>query len=320
MLSRWAITWLFLVALSGCAEYYFSSKVPMQLEELRSQITPRLTSREEVQGVLGPAVISDNKVEVYRALSGYDLMLGGPVVPVAWDTEEVIIYALVIYGENDVVEDIDWSVYQQDRHSFGGNRKDITDWVRSARLQAGDFRFVAFNRKGVLGSTRKEFLLAPAALTQRTLETPPPAGMCAVFIFLDEVEDGRGLDRKLYLDDDYIADMPLIDSVYWYWAAKGYWDPYYLNVFSKIMVPEGQHELRITTALKPSEFRGEFECEPGQRVYAYPHLKLVRSEPWGVWGKKYKYEGGIVILRTPTREYEGWKRLLFYNGEWFGED
>jgi hypothetical protein len=320
MLNRWAITWLFPVALSGCAEYHYPSKVPTQLEELRSQITPRQTSREEVQERLGPAFISDNQVEVYRPLRGYDLMLGGPIVPVAWDTEEVIIYALVIYGENDLVEDIDWSVYQQDRQSIGGNRKDITDWFRSARLLASEFRFAAFNAKEILGSTRKELLLAPPSLTQSTLEAPPPAGMCAVFIFLEEVEDGRGLDRKLYLDDDYIAEMPLVPSAYWYWAAKGYWDPYYLNIFVKILVPEGQHELRITTSLKPSDFHRKFECNPGQRVYVQPHLKLVKSEPWGLWGKRLRYEGEISISHRPVTEYDGWKRLLFYDRTWFGDD
>ena len=315
MFSKWAIAWLVAVALSGCAIYKISSEVPDQLEELRSQIISGKTSREEVQKRLGEAFIGDERMEVYRVLSGYDVELGGPIIPIVWDTEEVIIYALVIYGENDVVEDTDWAVYQHDRQSISGN---TTKWLRSARLHAGEFYFAAFNEITYLGSSRKEFLLASPSLSQNSFNTPAPPGMCAVFVFLKEMEDRK--QKGLYLDGDYLAGMPLIDSVYWHWAPEGYWAPYYLNVFAKILVAEGQHELRITTSLKPREFRHTLECKPSKNIYVYPQLKLVESEPWGFWRSKLKYDSGITVDSQPLESYEGWKRLLFYNGKWLGGD
>lgn len=84
--------------LSGCVVFYdLPSKVPDQLEGLRSQVTPGQTSRKQVREHLGEPFISGERVEVYRALTGHDVLLFGPVVPVMWDNEEVIIYALVVY-------------------------------------------------------------------------------------------------------------------------------------------------------------------------------------------------------------------------------
>jgi hypothetical protein len=85
-------------------------------------------------------------------------------------------------------------------------------------------------------------------------------------------------------------------------------------------VDEGKHELKVTTSLRPSEFRRNFDCRAGQIVYAHPDLNTVNSEPWGLWRQTIKFEGGIRLDREPFEEEKGWRRLLFYNGRWLGED
>ena len=242
--------------------------------------------------------------------------LGFIFVPV-WETDEVILYALVVYDDNDVVYEIDWGIYQHDSYA---NPDNTSSWIRSAMLQAGEFYFAAFNSKEIFGSSRIEFLLAPPSMSQHALEAPPPPDKCAVFIFLMEEDEDLHFDADLYLDGDYIVTMPILDSVYWYWAPKGYVAGYYQNVFTKMLVSGGPHELRLTTSLKPKDFHHFFECEPGRNLYVYPQLALVESEPWGIWRRNFNYDGQITVTNRPLESHEGWKRLLFYNEKWLGDD
>jgi hypothetical protein len=291
--------------------------VPDDLEDLRYQIIAGQTSREEVEKRLGKAFINQEQVEVYQVVSGLDVTLEGPVIPMFWDTEEVIIYALVVYDKNNVVEEIDWDVYRHDRESIPVN---TSTWLRSAKLNAGEFYFAAYKNGPGMGQRRKEILLSPISLSQSALHTPPPAGMCAVLFFLYETDRDRWLHGELYIDDESTVEMPLIDSVYWYWASPEYWAPYYQHVFTKAQVAEGKHEVRLTTSLKPREFRRQFICKPGRILYVYPQIELVEAEPWGVWRRKFRYEGEITVNSEPLESHDGWKRLLFYNGKWIGED
>ena len=316
MYCQWLIPWLLSVAVSGCAVYEVPSEVPDQLAAVRSEIVTGKTSRKEVQALLGQAFIRDQGVEVYRVTSGYDVTLAGPIIPLFWDTEEVILYALATYDTNDVVEDMDWGIYQHDTQSISAN---TTAWLRAATLHAGEFDFAAFNKGHQFDHDREEMLIAPISDSQHDLETPPPPGMCAVLFFLDEPDDWRA-QGEMYIDGEFIIQMPLVDSVYWYWAHSGYWAAYYERIFMKTLMTQGDHEISMRTSLKPYEFRRNAECIAGETYYAYPYLKLVESEPWGVWRKRLQYVGGIRLDTQPSGFYEGWRRLLFYHGEWLGEN
>jgi hypothetical protein len=315
MFRQWPILWLLSVALSGCAVYEVPSEVPDQLEVVRSQAVAGKTSRKEVQALLGEAFLGDQRVEVYRVASGYDVTLAGPIIPLFWDTEEVILYALATYDTNDVVEDIDWGVYQHDTQSISANP---TAWLRSTRLHAGEFDFAAFNKGHQFDHDREEMLLAPISESQNDLRTLPPPGMCVVFLFLGEPDDWRA-QGELYIDGEFIIQMPLVDSVYWYWAHRGYWAAYYERIFTKTLIAQGDHEVSIRTSLKPYEFRRAFECKAGETFYAYPQLELIESEPRGFWGRKFEYAVEIKVDSQLSGSYEGWRRLLFYRGEWLGD-
>lgn len=285
---------------SGC--FFIPSKVPDQLETLRSQVTLGGTSRLEVHEQLGLPFISseDRRIEVYRVASGSDVAVELLIIP---KTYEVIIYSMIAYDGNGVVEAVDWHVYKDhDDDDLGG-------WVwRSARLQAGGFFFAAVKEGDF--KQRKEILLAPVSETHNALHQPPPPDMCAVIFFFYEAD----YKREFFLDDEPIGEIPLLSSIYWHWS------PYDLRVFTKVLVAEGKHEVRLTTSLKPREFRRKFICKPGRILYVYPQVKMVKSEPWGLWRREVKYEGEISVNSEPLESHEDWRRLLFYNGKWLGED
>jgi outer membrane protein assembly factor BamE (lipoprotein component of BamABCDE complex) len=292
---------LLAILLSGCETYRISSDVPDQLDSLRSQVIPGETSRPEVHERLGlPFTSSKHRdVEIYRVASGHEVYVDIALIPVWVETEEVIIYALVVYDDKNVVEAIDWNLYQQSPVEIIGPD------FRSARLDVGGFIFFA-DKEGD-GEQRKEILLAPVSETQDVLRTPPPQGKCAVQLFFS-VGVGGYLDY--FLDNKPIGDMPLVMS----------WAPSNTRVFSKVLIAEGEHTLTVTTSNKPSEFHRTFLCEPEDILYVYPQLKQIQTEPWGLLRIRWQYSGEIAINSEPLESHDGWRRLLFYNGKWLGED
>ena len=99
------------------------------------------------------------------------------------------------------------------------------------------------------------------------------------------------------------------------------WSRDLVDVFAKVLVNEGEHEVSLTTSWRPKEFRRKLHCKPGQIFYAHPKLDLVASEPWGVFRThKNQFEGEIIVNHQPLESYEGWRRLLFYRGKWLDED
>lgn len=307
------------VLVSAC--FGWDSSVPERIDGFRSQIVIGQTSRNTVHERLDEPFISDKRFEVYRVLEGSDGMVTGLVV---WEIRDVILYALVVYDDNDVVDDIDWALYQTD-----SNVLDYPLDRRSARLQAGGYYFAAFNAiSGWIKApsflwAREEVLLAPPSVSRRSLEASPPSGMCSVLIFIKQAESDAlyyRLDRRpAYLDDEPVFEIPVLEPYYYYYP-DGSWDPY-LDIFTKFLVPQGEHEFKITTSLHPSEFRRKFSCMSGEIVYVYPRLKVVASDRYGLlWTKQMMIEGDIEIYNRPVESYEGWRRLLFYSGKWFGND
>jgi hypothetical protein len=313
------------VLVSAC--FGWDSSVPERIDSFRSQIVIGQTSRNTVHERLDEPFISDKRFEVYRVLEGSDGMVTGLVV---WEIRDVILYALVVYDDNDVVDDIDWALYQADVTALDYYPHDFYPLDRrSARLQAGGYYFAAFNAiSGWIKApsflwTREEVLLAPPSVSRRSLVASPPSGMCSVLIFIKQADSDvlyYRLDRRpAYLDDKPVFEIPVLEPYYYYYP-DGSWDPF-LDIFTKFLVPQGEHEFKITTSLHPSKFRRKFKCNSGEIVYVYPRLKVVASDRYGLLlTKQMMIEGDIEIYNRPVESYEGWRRLLFYSGKWFGND
>ncbi len=286
--------------LSGCYVIPFSSDVPDQLESLRSQVKPGESTRREVHERFGPPFISSEhwRVEVFRVASGREgYMAFVLIAPWAVDTEEVIIYALVVYEENGVVEAINWDLYQHHDDQV------YIEW-RSARLQAGGFLFAA--RKEGPFEQRKEILLAPASETRSILHAPPPSNKCAVLLFFFEY--GSKLRWEFSLNDDGFGGKPVLER-----TRKSLPRPRG-EVFAKALVAEGKNELKMKRShgFMPHAFRRKFFCDPGSVCYAYPKREI----PDG----KGRVEAEIAVTKQPVGTPEGARRLLFYNGKWLGDD
>ena len=136
-----------------------------------------------------------------------------------WDSEDVIIYAMFIYDDSNVVIDVDWVIYEMQRTNTAN------PW-REATLEAGEFTFKVY--RSSLSQKRNELLLAPQAATHNSLIEKPPAGMCSVLIFLEEAS---GAKRDFYVDNEHVGEMPLMH--------RDGGPP----IFSKVLVPRGQYEM-----------------------------------------------------------------------------
>jgi hypothetical protein len=312
MLTRYLSLVLLLLLLAACGFVPVESTIPDQLPNFRAQVTPRKTARRDVHERLGKPFISDERlgIELYRVASGRDADVHFAPIPFWVDTEEVIIYAMIIYDTNDIVKAMSWDVFDDvgDTDYIDEELPDLYRFFRIARLQANGYIFIAV--KEGAGKSRKEFLLAPASKSREMLRQAPPDKKCAVLFFYPQI--AHRIDY--FLDGDRIATMPLVGFDEWNW------DPDLQLVFARNIVNEGKHELKLKTSWRPREFRRQIDCKSGQAFYAHPGLELVKSEPWGLWEQKTKYEGDIYIDHQPSEEYGSWKRLLFYSGNWFGDD
>ena len=69
MLFKFAVAILIAGILSGCGpRTHYPSEVPVKLDDVRAQVTPGQTTRQEIHEHFSEAVISTDRVEVYRAL------------------------------------------------------------------------------------------------------------------------------------------------------------------------------------------------------------------------------------------------------------
>jgi hypothetical protein len=311
------ILWL-TVLFSGCVgvQYDFPSKVPEKLEGYRSQIAPGQTKRKEVHERIGKPLLGNDRIEVYRALSGHDVMVGAylGILPVWWEgTEEVIIYAMIAYDKDNVVQAIDWDIYRHDPDDV------LTDYAsgwgsparqakfRSASLSVHGFRFVSIQEGFGFSSNKKDFLLAPPAETRAYLNASPPSGKCAITVFFFKPYH----PKHFYIDGELIGEAPLMSVA----ASSGL-----EKVFAKVLVDNGLHELVIKTNYRPHRFQQTIRCESQKRFFLYPQFNMVKSERGGLWRLPWKYEGQITVRDAPQEPLDGWQRLLFYKGKWIGGD
>lgn len=305
MFCKLYLTLSLTILLSGCGTMiHIPSEVSGQLENQKSRVVPGNTSRLEIHKRLGQPFIKNEipAIEIYRVASGREADVEFAIVPFWIDTEEVILYAMFTYDENDIVKTAHWDTFEHVGSSYSSTS------YRKATLESEGFIFVAV--KEGPGKQIKEILLAPAGNSLDAIYLPSPSDRCAIVLYYPETS----YKRSYFLDDELIGESPLI--IYPDWP----WNPADTNMIMRVIVAAGKHELKITTIFKPGEFRREFECQPGNIFYAYPQLELVKSEPYGLWRRKFKYEGEITINRQPLNNHESWKRLLYYRGRWFGED
>lgn len=308
MFYKYLLAFSLTSVISGCGTVHIPSDVPHQYEIQKSKVITGKTSRLEVHKRFGlPFITVENPpIEIYRVALGREAdVLIGPV-PFWIDTEEVILYAMVTFDSNDIVMAIDWDTFKHVGNGYSDPQH------RMATLESDGFLFAAV--KEGIGKPRKELLLAPPDYHRDAFSLPPPANRCALVMYYPQTT----YKRAYFLDDELIGESPLI--IYPDWDPDWPGNPADTNMLLKVIVSAGKHEIKATTLFAPGEFRREFECHPGNIFYAYPQLELVKSEPYGLWRWRFKYEGEISINQKPLNNHESWKRLLYYRGKWFGDE
>jgi hypothetical protein len=105
--------------------------VPEKLTGLQSLITPGITNKSTVHEAFGePFLESDEwNIEAFRVARGQDIhLLVGFFIPMWVWLNDAIIYAIVLYDTNNVVEDIAIDTFREDHGSLS--------------LEVGEFRFL----------------------------------------------------------------------------------------------------------------------------------------------------------------------------------
>ena len=198
---------LLIFLLPGCGPMIHKpSDVSDQYERQKSRVIPGETSRLEVRKNFGlPFINYENlDIEIYRVASGRDVDVVFAVWPVWVDTEEVILYAMVVYDDNDIVKEILWDTFEHVRDGYSGTS------VRMAILEYEGMLFAA--AKEGPGKQRKEVLLAPESTSHDTIHhLPSPANGCTVLFFYPQTD----YDRVYFLDDEPIGESPLIKYSRW---------------------------------------------------------------------------------------------------------
>jgi hypothetical protein len=278
---------------TSCISYGFKSEVADEFENIRlhADVKPGQTTRNELSIKLGKPFINNEKwnVAVYRVSTGHDVILGGLIIPVVFETEKIIIYALVAYDIEGVVKDIDWGMY----HENEGR----------TILEASGFRFDSYNVR--IHFPHTEILLAPLPDSQRSMHMPSLPGTCSLFV---TPQDISGSTSGEYYQVIYVDDEPLVDQAV---ASPG---------FFKISLPAGEHELAIkipmTILHKPQYFRRTFSCKSGNLLYATRHIQMIDSGEFWDWNK-FSLQGEVIVSDSPMQIFSDMQQILFYAGKWF---
>ena len=118
---------------------HISSDVSDQSGNLKSRVITGKTSRQEVHKSFGgPFINIENPpIEIYRPVSGREADVQIALVPFWIDTEEVILYMMVTYDENDIVKAVHWDTFKHVGSGYLGAS------LRRAKLESEGFFFAA---------------------------------------------------------------------------------------------------------------------------------------------------------------------------------
>jgi hypothetical protein len=283
-------------------------------EGVRSSITAGVTTRDQVRNLLGePAIASDRwRFEVYHAVSGRDIGIFGPIIPLVVLTGEVILYALVVYDENNIVTEIDWDVF-----GHKPNKLIFFD-TAEAVLRAGGFEFISFDFK--YGGTRVEMITAPKPYSQHILRASPRSSMCSLFLPLDKFTKVSLNGTPLLKDAAQFSRYQYIyRGMLQYAATKSQRIPLFEDlVFVMLTTPHGVHQLTVRILGKRyliRNFHRDISCTEDKNIYVQLETTVVDQD--SILGGKLI--GELVLSDTPQEIFSDRRLLLYAEGKWFGE-
>lgn len=283
MLQNTIILLVVIFLISGCWGFSRESPVRDEFDGIRFSIKPGFTTRDQVRKLLGEPSVTSNRwrVDVYRAISGRDAEVGMFVyIPVYFSTTEVILYALIVYDENNIVEDIDWDVLEAD---IEGGVRDPAD-VKT-RLIAGGFQFRIVKP---YFQSKRAIILAPKIYSQHLLNIPSQPNTCSLFLALHNAMELVSLNGKTLIEDLYEYAFNTIPA------------------FLMLSIPNGEYQLNVRT------WRGDYlrmlSCKINERYYIKFETTFLKSE------KMFNDE--ILISDTPYEIFYDRQQLLYIDEQW----
>jgi len=264
------------------------SLVPEKLESFRALIKPGVTTRAEAHERLGKPILRSDKrsIEVYRAAKGQDAEIGiVGIFPAFIDTDDVIIYTMLLYDKNDVVIEADWDVFTE---------------ARGAAISIGELRFMSIGSEtGIFSSIPDEYIFIRSPASRKDLYRAAPLGDCLISIKQDD------RTKKIFIDGKLVLKEPDFEI---------------LSGFVQVPIKPGRHtllmKLRLIGTWAPREYSLDFSCESGDLLYAYLDIEEVPTGKAGMFSDKYKYEGEIRVINEPSDKFLHLIRILYRSGNW----
>lgn len=288
------------LALTGCIAIPFSSNVPDELPNFKSQIISGKTPKNEVREMLGDPLIKheDNNVEVYRALTGNDWVWAGFfLMPLILEKYDVIAYAMVAYDQNDIVSDLDWGLFGTKSLSYEDRPVNITDHLT---LEVGGLVFISKRCSPSLNIWHQlkacEYLYLNHVSSEVSLNNYFPKDHCLLTVDTGEFVNQIYIDNQTFLDLDHFG----------------------LNgEFIQLELSSGEHTITMDVGGYVSPYKQamkRFKCNSEQQLFIYP----IVHEDQNFW----KWDGHkieIVIDNRPSEIFQNHRKLLFYEGQWVNE-
>jgi hypothetical protein len=290
------------LSLTGCGTFLVGDEgvvAPYQATSLEGRVYPGVTSRSDINKLLGTPVASSEtwRVELYRTDNedAYAIWGGMLILPLPiWaETATQAIYALVAYDQ-------EWKVSDFDTGYFVEEIQDAREGMEKDAIAAG-FRFEldTFWHELEPGS---EWLFAPKAATDAVLSAKPKPESCTIYLANSRV------DVRLFLDGDI------------YLNPRGSMNNYFLAVSA----PSGKHEIKVIPTYRPMwslEYKGaptiEVVCSAGQRLFIDVKANMI-------FGKSFFDKNSLTaefeVRNEPSAFFKACGLVLYHNGKWIGPE
>jgi hypothetical protein len=292
----------FIFALSGCIPVQVTQTEVRDLpDEVRVKLS-RGDTRQKVRSVLGDPLIDVRNigVEVYLQ-SGRDIYMDIVFVllrlPVPFPGDKFSVITLVVYDENEVVRDIAADLWS---HGSVGET-----WGDNYGITAGEFSFVNIVK------SKPDTILGPPISWQDLAGMAAPEGSCSLVLVMGDCPM-----EQVSLDANLIADLsPAGDH-----CVLNMGSPprkrHFFGTFIQKAIPVGSHRLSIHQGAGDSDFETDFECAPGEVIYAE-----IEVQPWGPAWYGGHVAGSISIRKSiPNNVVEMGKlrQILWRKDTWYG--
>jgi len=290
------------LSLTGCGTFLVGDEgvvAPYQATSLEDRVYPGVTSRSDINKLLGTPVTSSEtwRIELYRTDNDDAYTIWGGMLifplPIWSETATQAIYALVTYDKNWKVSDFGTGYFVEEIHE--------SRLMQQKDAVAGGFRLEVGSVLREL-EPESECLYAPKAVTEAVLSAQPQAGTCTIYLA------NSGDNARLFVDGDI------------YFNPRGT----LRRGFLAVSVLPGKHEIKVDPYFKYGgslDYKGEatreVNCSEGQRLFV--EIKPDISYEPSLF-RRSTLTAEFVVSNEPLDVFKAFPLILYHNEKWIGPD